>query len=234
VALKQSALTQCAQALLHAYCAAEPRTAACILCCCKHTATGVARKQNQQWLLHLSHLELAALSFTMCSAPLLCQPPVQAMQALPCPKGTYKTGTNRQTTCTPCPKGISTAGVASSSGTACDRANTGYRPVRSSGPAGQVILSAVPCEKVRTARQYSMPFLAASPPRHIHLPSLLPGAVINACALCLCLCPAGYLWCRWAQLHPLSKQSHNHGACAHESCRLHGWSWIWLLPHRQG
>lgn len=72
---------------------------------------------------------------------------MQAMQALPCPKGTYKEGINRASVCTPCPKGISTAGVASSSGTACDRALPGYKPVRSSGPAGAVILTTEPCPK---------------------------------------------------------------------------------------
>lgn len=66
------------------------------------------------------------------------------MQALPCPKGAYKEGIDRAAVCTPCvPAGITTAGVASASATACDRATPGYRPVRS--PAGDTILGVEPC-----------------------------------------------------------------------------------------
>lgn len=67
------------------------------------------------------------------------------MQALPCPKGMYKESINRAARCDPCPgKGITTAGVGSSSAAACNRANPGYRPVRTPGAA---TLSSEPCPK---------------------------------------------------------------------------------------
>ena len=76
----------------------------------------------------------------------VCSCLVQAMQALPCPKGTFKEGINRDATCTPCPtKGITTAGVASASATACDRATPGYRPVRPANSSATSILGVEAC-----------------------------------------------------------------------------------------
>ena len=73
-------------------------------------------------------------------------PAWQAMQALPCPKGTFKEGINRDATCTQCPtKGITTAGVASAFATACDRATPGYRPVRAQNASATSILGVEPC-----------------------------------------------------------------------------------------
>jgi hypothetical protein len=67
--------------------------------------------------------------------------PSQAMQALPCPKGTFKVGIDKAASCTPCQAGLSTAGVASASPAACDRATPGYRPVQVTG----TIVAVEPC-----------------------------------------------------------------------------------------
>ena len=68
---------------------------------------------------------------------------LQTMQALPCPLGTYKDSISRAARCDPCPgKGITTAGVGSSSAAACTRAYPGYRTVRTPGAA---TLSSEPC-----------------------------------------------------------------------------------------
>lgn len=49
---------------------------------------------------------------------------LQNRQALPCPQGTYKTGLDIATACTPCPNGLTTAAQASTAAAACDLAAT--------------------------------------------------------------------------------------------------------------
>lgn len=51
------------------------------------------------------------------------------MQALPCPKGTFKNGINKATSCSPCPTGLTTSGPASIIRSACNLASPGYMPV---------------------------------------------------------------------------------------------------------
>lgn len=110
-------------------------------CCRKST---VKQQCDPSTVCLHAHSPPSAADVAMLHARPCCAGPAQAMQALPCPKGAYKTGIDRAAACTPCaPAGITTAGVASASIAACDRATPGYRPVRS--PAGDTILGVEPC-----------------------------------------------------------------------------------------
>ena len=63
------------------------------------------------------------------SAVLTCCCFLQAMQALPCPKGTFKEAINRQASCQSCPSGLTTATTSAVAASACSMAEPGYMPV---------------------------------------------------------------------------------------------------------
>lgn len=62
---------------------------------------------------------------------------------------------------------------------------------------------------------------------------------LQACAghrhhRCCRAMPNRHLWARRASLHRLHQQPHHTDIRPHQSCRLPGRPWLWLLPIRQG
>jgi hypothetical protein len=63
------------------------------------------------------------------------------MQALPCPKGSYRQDISRAPSCNLCPSGLTTESTSAQSASACNRAEPGFRPVLVNGTA----IAAEPC-----------------------------------------------------------------------------------------
>lgn len=76
----------------------------------------------------------------LCSISLVLHHP-QNMQALPCPKGSYKNSVSRATSCSPCPAGLSTVDIAATDSSACNVAQPGYEPVVDNG----TVTTVLPC-----------------------------------------------------------------------------------------
>jgi hypothetical protein len=77
----------------------------------------------------------------------------QNNQALPCPQGTYKVGTDKAPACLPCPSGLTTPTNSAASPASCSLAAPGYRPTSVNGttftveacPAGSYGLDGLQC-----------------------------------------------------------------------------------------
>lgn len=78
-----------------------------------------------------------------CKLLVSCCCYVQGMQALPCPKGTFKIGINRERSCQSCPAGLTTASTSALAATACNLAEPGYMPVFNN--QSDTVVAIMPC-----------------------------------------------------------------------------------------